>query len=670
MSALTFKIDGDPSGLIKGVVKAREAVRSFHTLSLSPLKGLKVEFDVLKASVNTVAGAVRVATGTIRALGSGATSALRNASGAARGTVTLFHELNGAAQTASAAMNTILGPVKLAAAIESSRVKFRVLIGDVQKADGIFANLTKLADQNAILGLSDVADAAAKLASTNIEKGGIPEFLRQLGQASSSAENFQSLVRASSQVLSKGGKVQMEELIQMSEAGLDVITELPKVLKVSGEEFAAMQQRGEVTFAALSQAIANLTTGTGRYAGMAEAAAQTTEGKWNNVVVAVDKAKLAFGEQVIIGIQPALESALALAQDLAPQAKAAGEKVKEMILFLTAAFKSNQLGSLVGESLQLAGYQFIDLMSRGTTAIAKNLGEELSDAVSAFNDKVLSLAANPFTSPQTKIDAMNRDQARQKGLMDPGKTLSQHFGNARSGLDGEMKRLSDSIANRFTGVSQYSGELVKKVEEGQATAGTKNGSGQTAPAVGTEKSSGSIQTQGHHQMPRVILPPPDLGGGGVSLDGVGGNGTGAAPVLDSMAGALGGFRKGVANSKAEDRLGRKLIRGAGFGKKDVKGQSGLDYLKSGDMAEIKTPGLDGLKAMQRIKGAGAKLDPAALAQNTTNRTNNKSADRKEDAAAQKDAKSLAAADAAAKLLPAMAADLAAMKNHLSKIQSR
>ena len=92
---------------------------------------------------------------------------------------------------------------------------------------------------------------------------------------------------------------------------------------------------------------------------------------------------------------------------------------------------------------------------------------------------------------------------------------------------------------------------------------------------------------------------------------------------------------GRVNSAAENKLGRRLIRGAGFG---------------GKMAQ--------------------KLEAKNLAQNVTNKGGSGGADKKEREAAQKDSKTSSAIDTVIKTLPGIALSIQSMAKDLSQAQSR
>ena len=100
--------------------------------------------------------------------------------------------------------------------------------------------------------------------------------------------------------------------------------------------------------------------------------------------------------------------------------------------------------------------------------------------------------------------------------------------------------------------------------------------------------------------------------------------------------------------------GTHRIRGAGFGKGSNNAREGLSYFNGSRMAGISTP----------------RLDAAKLGQNVTNKTGISAAAKQEQAAQQKDDKAAAAMEAVLKTLPSIAEATEAMKEHLSKIQSR
>lgn len=446
-----------------------------------------------------VAGtAVTGFTATARGMAGAASTAFRGITSSVSGVVSALHQINGAAQAVQGAISGLLGPVRLAAEIETARVQFRVLLGDVRQADEIFGKLSKLADDNPILDLGPVAEAAKMLAGTNIDKTGIPEFLGQLGQAATSNENFLRMVTAVTQMLGNGGKVSLEDLGQLRDAGMPtILTELPRVLNVTGEEFSDMMSKGQVSFDDLSQAIVNLTTGTGQYAGMASAAAQTTAGKWASVVTTVNQAQRAFGEKVIVALSPVLDKAVGLAGKLIPLAEAAGEKVRDVAMWLLAAFKSGRLGPLLWDGFKLAGLSLLDLLGRGFIALGARLKEVFTEAMLTLGDKLTLIMPAWLSNNENRQGALAREQARANGTYPRQKTLGEHFDEAKTGLEGRIGPLATSVAGHISAVTPYAKSLQEDVEYNQAVAGVKQGDakpGNVIREVKPEKWNGILPT--------------------------------------------------------------------------------------------------------------------------------------------------------------------------------
>lgn len=615
--------------------------------------------------LNALSSAQSALSGFSRAAGGIAGSvsgAFRGITSSIRSSITLLHEINGAVQAARAGFETLLGPVKMAAQIETARVQFRVLIGDIQKADEIFGRLSKLADDNPILDLGDVAKAAATLAATSIDKTGIPEFLTQLGGAAGDTQKFLQMVTAASQVLAKGGKVQGDELLQFADAGLPVIEEMARVLNVTGEEFTSMQQKGEVTFDVLSEAIRNLTTGTGRYAGMAAAAAQTTAGRWNAVVVAVQQAQRAFGEKILVALVPILEKAQELAAQLLPWAVKAGEKVRDIALFLLAAFKSGQLGNIVWGSLKFAGLSFIDLIGRGLLAVGGKFKEILSEAASSIGDKITLALPSAFTSKDARDGASAREDLRAKGI-DPGgsKTFAQYFQEAKTGLDEPIQKIRNDLFPRIALVGAYAEVIKSNLENDASRVGEKSPNAALGSVIRQEKNAianGSggpdagllpqPMTPGALDWTGPLLPGQSAPGTGGGRSGGGGGGAGGGDDSEAGGGSL---------SRREQTLVNSFSRQANTGR---GAQNWQQFLGS----NLRTAGISP-ERMSALRG----INPEGLA-NVSTRRNRTQEDRQQQAASQRDAKSGAAVDAVIRGIPSMAADLKQVKDHLSKLQVR
>lgn len=446
-------------------------------------------------------------TATARGMAGAASTAIRGITSTVRGTITALHQINGAVQAVQAGISGMLGPIKLAAQIETARVQFRVLMGDVKQADEIFGKLSKLADDNPILDLGPVAEAAKMLAGTNIDKTGIPEFLAQMGQAATSNESFLRMATAFSQILGNAGKASMEDLGQLRDAGLPtILTEMPRVLNVTSEEFSNMLSKGEVTFNDTSKALRNLTTGMGQYAGMAAAAAQTTEGKWSSVVTTLNQVQRAFGEKVNIALSPILDKAVEMSAKLIPLATAAGEKVRDIGFWLLAAFKSGRLGPILWDGFKLAGLSLLDLLGKGFMALGARLKEAFTEASLSLADKFTLALPSWLTDSANRKGAADRENARNNGTYPAQKSLAQHYEEADTGLGPRIAPLAASVIGNLGVVNPYSKALRETVEFEKDMAGNKAGGGKPGNVIKMVPSEESDSSGDKSSEP--LLPAP------------------------------------------------------------------------------------------------------------------------------------------------------------------
>lgn len=165
---------------------------------------------------------------------------------------------------------------------EQYETSFAVMLGDMDKAKSLMEDLKDFAARTPF-EVPDVTQNAQLLMNYGVELEDIITTLTQLGDLSQgSVDKLNRISLAYGQMLTKG-KVTGEELRQMTEAGVPLTQALADNMGKSTAELSKLIEKGSVGIPELDAAIASLTTGTGKFAGMMEKQSQTLLGRWSTL---------------------------------------------------------------------------------------------------------------------------------------------------------------------------------------------------------------------------------------------------------------------------------------------------------------------------------------------------------------------------------------------------
>lgn len=183
---------------------------------------------------------------------------------------------------------------KLGAEAESTALQFRLLVGDEQKAADVLAEIKEYANHTPYEAM-DLIDSAKMMIQFGQSADQAYDNLKRLGDIAGADKNrMQSLTLAFSQALSKG-KLDGGDLNQMINAGFNPLRILEEKTGKSQAELRKMMEQGKLTATELTYAIQQATEEGGKFAGNAEAAAETVEGKFSTLIGKVkDLAAKAF----------------------------------------------------------------------------------------------------------------------------------------------------------------------------------------------------------------------------------------------------------------------------------------------------------------------------------------------------------------------------------------
>ena len=390
MSALTVTLGADITALRRGIASANELVAS----------------SARRMGRLTGAG--------LAGLGRGGALALQKGFGVA--TTALKVGIGSALAGGAAAMGVGVKAVNAAADFEQTRVAFTTLIGDAARAEETLARLRELGARTPFQ-FPDLADAGRKLIAFGEDSESVPETLRRIGDI---AAGIQAPVGDLAELYGKArvqGRLFSQDIRQLQRRGIPITAELAKQFGVAESEVMALVSAGRVGFADMEAAIAAMTSEGGKFHGMMAAQSRTTSGLISTLRDNIHEVFLTLGEPINDAIRPLIAQAIEMVQKLTPLAKEAGERVKNAVQFVIAAFQSGQIMDLIGSSLRLGFAEGVNRLLEGMRmaveffwtlitdgSMWKSLGTILLGVVAGFGAALLAAFQTPILYLQAGME--------------------------------------------------------------------------------------------------------------------------------------------------------------------------------------------------------------------------------------------------------------------------
>lgn len=324
----------------------------------------------------------------LRGFGSRLSSGLSSAASAGVGAfasaaVTAFKVAGAAASVALAA--GIKQGLSVYSFTEQAEISFETLLGSAQRAKDYLADLQTFAASTPF-ELPGVVSAARQLLGVGQSAESVIPTLTAWGDAAGalglSQEQFERALLATTQAMSKG-KVQAEELMQITEAGIPVYSLLSKALGLPVPELQRLASEGKLlaedVFPALERQM------NADYGGSMAAQAQTLSGVWST---AKDNINLALRDAVS-------PLAVALKTTIPDASGAAATAIREMGLrgsegLLQLIERGRELASTYGPELAELGDAVAEKW-RTFTELMSQLGSEVAPSIPHLVDALLRI---------------------------------------------------------------------------------------------------------------------------------------------------------------------------------------------------------------------------------------------------------------------------------------
>lgn len=285
--------------------------------------------------------------------------------------------LTAGATTLTAALVSV---TKAFMTVEDAQAAFTPLLGGAEKAAELVGRLNETAATTPFQfgNLADVAGQLLPVMNGNLDETILR--LRQLGDtAGGNAQKLDSITRGFTKAMLKG-KVDLEALNMIGEAGVPIFQELAAVMGTEvNEAFFDIISAGEIATSDLTKAFERMTSEGGIFFNGMKIASETTSGLWSTMVDNITLAAAEIGAALspvvkeLIGsvtnvAQRVREWAVANRELIATRAAEVAERLNKTFKNVLATLERVNILERVSQAFELIG-RFIDFIVRNGPAI-------------------------------------------------------------------------------------------------------------------------------------------------------------------------------------------------------------------------------------------------------------------------------------------------------------
>jgi len=240
--------------------------------------------------------------------------------------------------------------LKNAASFEKQTVAFETLLGSAQRAKTLLKDIEDFAATTPFQ-MPGLLEGSKRLIAFGIGADEIVDKMTNLGNAAMGNQAILDRLTLAYGKLRAKGKATLEELNMFMEAGVPILDELAKMYDVTTQEMFEMISGGKIGFEQVDQALTNLTTGAGRFAGMIEKQSKTLSGLWSTLKDNFGILGREIMETVLPAFKKLVEKMTKLVmwfRDLNPQAK------KMIVIIAGIAATMGPLLFVIGKLIAIA----------------------------------------------------------------------------------------------------------------------------------------------------------------------------------------------------------------------------------------------------------------------------------------------------------------------------
>lgn len=301
--------------------------------------------------------------------------------------------LSGIGQTASLRLTLPIAgaagfALKAAADMEQMETAYTSMLGDAGKAKSLVEELMNFAARTPFQ-LQGIGGATRQLLAMGVEQDKVIEDLKLIGDVAAGA---QVPIEEMTQIYAKGlakGKVQAEELNQMSERGVPILQALVDLAArygndITKEDVYKAAERGEIGFKAMREALELLTEKGGVFHDQMRLQSETAAGLASTLKDNLFNAAVKVGEKIeeVFGVKEGMKDLIAWVQDMTARFERFAEENPELLQigFALGAIAAAAGPLLIGLGLAAVGFS---IFAGALAAILSPIGLVIGAVVAA-----------------------------------------------------------------------------------------------------------------------------------------------------------------------------------------------------------------------------------------------------------------------------------------------
>lgn len=196
------------------------------------------------------------------------------------------------------------------AEFEQYLTSFEVLLQSSKKAEKLISDLDKLGAATPF-ELPDLTKASEQLLAFGTAEEDVMTRLNQLGDLSKGKADILERITLAYGKMQAKGKVSLEELNMMTEAGVPIIKELANQLNITTDALFSKITKGEINIKNINKAMESMTGEGGQFFGMMEKQSQTMEGLLSTASDNINMALRDIGSGAFEALKDEVSGALA-----------------------------------------------------------------------------------------------------------------------------------------------------------------------------------------------------------------------------------------------------------------------------------------------------------------------------------------------------------------------
>ena len=349
---------------VKLIVDAQNAIR--------PLQRVNEQTKALSSSTNKLKGRLDRSNRSLRDTG-------RAAKTASAGVSTLtkaFAPLLAAVSVLGAARFVFVKTAEL----ETQRKSLEQLTGSLEKTNKIIDELQEFGAVTPFTS-AELIEQTKRLKAFGFETEELVDTTKRLADvAGATGADLTGIATAFGQIRAKG-KLQQEENLQLLERGVNITDELKRITNLQGDAFESAMRKGKIGADAVNQALINLTSQGGIFAGGATKQADTLNGKLSTLQDTIDTLARTIGTELEDEIKDVLDFSIAAVKEV-------NKLIKNFDILKKAIDVINPFEQIRSLKKQFEGQKDINKTVKDTTKPTKEIKENTEETTVAFTKLV------------------------------------------------------------------------------------------------------------------------------------------------------------------------------------------------------------------------------------------------------------------------------------------